>query len=450
MFLLGAGASVEAKIPASFKLSEKIRSSFRSSPVLARHADVLDFVIGGLLFERGAAGDNPFEGVDVERLFAAVLFLSNRQRSEAGPFVGSWHGRIGEFDTVKPNTRTTTRQLVQQIKQEVLEETAKAIDPRELGHSSDIDKKLAKMLENAAKGKSTPAYDTPGKAILDTIGKAVGKWQQELRRQRFGQDSRAVRVVDSALESRRERRGQGEVFQETADAMLRQLIHIVWLRTQADVGYLTRITDVARLQGRLAVATLNYDNSMELAAEGSGCPLSTGIGEWSESSQLGNPEDGVRLLKLHGSIDWAREQGEPGPDRPLPHERLRRVNPIEELERQGSEYEPAVVFGQGNKLTARGPFLELFRAFQAELAKSDRLVVVGYSFRDDHINECIRTWLNGPRAARLVVISRSERWKETPFGAELTQFASHRLDVITEPASSGLVRVSAILNGSLA
>lgn len=378
----------------------------------------------------------------MERLFAAVLFLSNRQRSEASPFVGSWHGRIDEFDIVRPNTRTTTRQLVQQIKQEVLEETAKAINPRDLGQSSDIDKKLANMLENSVKGKSTPSHDAPGKAILDTVGKAVGKWQQELRRHRFSNDSRAVRAVDTALESRRERRGQGEVFQETADAMLRQLVRIVWLQTHADIGYLTQITDVAQSQGRLAVATLNYDNSLELAAEASGCPLSTGIGEWSESSQLGNPESGVRLLKLHGSIEWAREQGEPGSDRPLPHERLRTVNPIEELERSGSEYEPAVVFGQGNKLTARGPFLELFRAFQTELAQSDRLVVVGYSFRDDHINECIRTWLNSPLAVTLVVISRSERWRETPFGAELTEFASHKLDVITEAASTGLLMLS--------
>ena len=61
----------------------------------------------------------------------------------------------------------------------------------------------------------------------------------------------------------------------------------------------------------------------------------------------------------------------------MPHSRLRRVTAATVAE---ESFRPAVSFGQRNKLTAEGPFLDLLRAFQVELAKADRLTVIGYSF----------------------------------------------------------------------
>lgn len=64
----------------------------------------------------------------------------------------------------------------------------------------------------------------------------------------------------------------------------------------------------------------------------------------------------------------------------------------------------ALVFGERNKLTAEGPFLDLLAQFRLELEPAHRLVVVGYSFRDAHINEMIRRWVNGDRNRHVVVI----------------------------------------------
>jgi hypothetical protein len=53
----------------------------------------------------------------------------------------------------------------------------------------------------------------------------------------------------------------------------------------------------------------------------------------------------------------------------------------------------------------------------AQLAVATHLVVVGYSFRDDHVNHVIRSWLADHQATTLVVIdpyfpAESTAWKE--------------------------------------
>jgi hypothetical protein len=47
-------------------------------------------------------------------------------------------------------------------------------------------------------------------------------------------------------------------------------------------------------------------NTVELAAKSSGIEIHTGIEEWSNSGSFPKCENGICLLKLHGSIDWMR------------------------------------------------------------------------------------------------------------------------------------------------
>jgi hypothetical protein len=67
----------------------------------------------------------------------------------------------------------------------------------------------------------------------------------------------------------------------------------------------------------------------------------------------------------------------------------------------------AVIFGGKNKLTAEGPFLDLLFWFRQTLQLSNELVVIGYSFRDDHVNHTILSWLRASDTNRLIVITRS-------------------------------------------
>jgi hypothetical protein len=128
------------------------------------------------------------------------------------------------------------------------------------------------------------------------------------------------------------------------------------------------------------IATLNYDNVVEQA--GGPAVLVRNI----STRRIIVPDEQptkVRLLKLHGSLDWRRVADDViAGGRPLETE----------------HYMPAVVFGAANKLRHYGPFLELLRAFVNKLGEIHHLFLIGYGFRDQHINEMLRIWATAPAA----------------------------------------------------
>jgi hypothetical protein len=70
----------------------------------------------------------------------------------------------------------------------------------------------------------------------------------------------------------------------------------------------------------------------------------------------------------------------------------------------GEYEEPAVIYGKRGKLRAQGPFLELRQHFTRALEAADSLVVIGYSFHDDHVNEAIAAWLRRSVHRRIIVV----------------------------------------------
>jgi len=114
--------------------------------------------------------------------------------------------------------------------------------------------------------------------------------------------------------------------------------------------------------------------------------------------------------------------------------------------------QPAVVFGQRGKLRTEGPFLEMLNQFAEKLQSCDELVVVGYSFRDDHINEYLRTWLNGPQQRHIVVVDpgfpqhnqrEDFRWELVAYlrGRPDPNGLPTRLTIVQENAQACLARV---------
>ena len=55
-------------------------------------------------------------------------------------------------------------------------------------------------------------------------------------------------------------------------------------------------------------------------------------------------------------------------------------------------------------LNSEGPFLELLSKAREELDRHSMLLVIGYSFRDPHINQCIARWLQRDDGSRRVTI----------------------------------------------
>lgn len=329
VFLLGAGASAEAQIPLTTEMTEVIVKQIASGH-WDQGASALHFVCGALMLYDAARGASPYEGLDVERVFAAVGLLAERDELEVSPFVSSWHPAVDLWDR---------------------------------------------------KSKQIPAF-----------------WDRDLTRAlaRGGRFSDAGKVIAGLVEKVMEGSPTGEVYRRLAEQMLDELKQML-SHTRKEIAYLQPLARLADRRGNLTVATLNYDLSVEQAAHAASVPCTTGIETWVQDGRWIWPESGVRLLKLHGSIDWAWEStNEEGY---LPRDVVRVVaDPV------GDERRPVVVFGQRGKVRAEGPFLSLLAEFETALAGAEQLVVIGYSFRDDHVNELIRRWSAEDIARTMLVV----------------------------------------------
>lgn len=342
MFLLGAGASVEAGIPAVYDMTKKMLDFFGDDNRLNRQFRILKFVVGGLLFQQGAKNINPYKGINIEDLFNAVLILGNRNDSEISPFVGSWHPMLQDLQ-LGELTVNTTRSMLRNI-----------FDPIEQSIDSSIRRgRLHKIEDSSFRSRFQKDFE---EAVRQSMGNK-SKW----------------------------------LFSQTADAMVDKLIDMVWITNQSNINYLTPLLDYAE-KNKCAIATLNYDNSVELAAQANNNRIDTGFESWSLNGEFVFRRNWIPLIKLHGSIDWSLTYENISTNKILPFQIIKKVDPSNKNDRN---YHPAVVFGGKNKLTASGPSLSLIRSFEKELGKCGILNVIGYSFHDEHVNEFIRNWLNG-------------------------------------------------------
>jgi hypothetical protein len=296
---------------------------------LSGSAQALNFVCGALVAYDSAEGKSPYAGLDVERVFAAVELLAERNKLEVTPFVATWHPAVDTWDR-----------------------------------------------------KSTPAFFD--KQLKDAI---VGQ---------FGRPKQVIEGLISSMTGP----GTGEVYKYLASEMISHLRRIV-APPYADLSYLVPLVKAANATGGLTIATLNYDLTVELACAEAGIAVDTGIEHWIESRRWDWSDEGVRLLKLHGSIDWYWEWRR-GEDDELP---LRVV--AKSSEPGSDDGEPVLAFGSRNKLKPEGPYLSLLSEFEDKLADSDHLIVVGYSFRDDHINEVIVRWTREDKERTISIIDPS-------------------------------------------
>src|ERR1044072_4095894 len=382
--LLGAGASAEAGVPTTRPMTQKLVSAIDE----ARHpesplAEALHFVCGALLAYDSADGINPFEGLDVERVFAAVELLAERQSLEVSPFVSAWHPAVDSHDSKQ---QSAPGMFDNQLKDAVL---------------------------------NSESFDSAGKLITGLV-------------------TSLTKVTPT-----------GEAYKELARAMLSELRNLIWT-TPKDASYLVPLVADLVEGTPVAIATLNYDLTIEQAAEQASVSCTTGIEQWLQDGDWHWPDSGVRLLKLHGSINWVWERQE-HQDGQLPIDAIRITDePANDWDR------PAVVFGQRGKLRAEGPFLPLLAEFERHLSQSKHLLVVGYSFRDPHVNEVIRRWTSEDLGRELTIVDPNwpnqfggdtedfrrqlahyllpPSWDETKFKA--------RLDIWDAPCSPAVARIS--------
>lgn len=403
MILLGAGTSKEAGVPPAYEMTKEIirlfndRNVLKSRPDLSKYNQVILFAVGGLLFQQGIKGENPLNGVNIEELFSAIQLLANRQNIEAASFISAWHPLV-----------------------ETLDRTSISAKSREQA-KSDIERILINLSGRSNNSNRSPF---PTSSILADFGFSSNSYQrvnvQEL--------AEAVEIISSSFV---ERPSQGEIFRRTNELMLQKLIQLVWIEDDEKVDYLEPL-----LQTKNTIVSLNYDNAIELAARKFNRSITTGIEYWSEKGQFPQDLSEILLLKLHGSIDWAFVDRPCSGQRPIPYQIIAKVSSEHFKE---SNFSPAIIFGQRNKLTAKGPFLELLRAFERELSQSKRLTTIGYSYRDEHINEYIFQWLNkNPQNQLRVINGKNFTVEHLPLPAQTIEFLKSRVETIAMYASEGI------------
>ena len=97
----------------------------------------------------------------------------------------------------------------------------------------------------------------------------------------------------------------------------------------------------------------------------------------------------IYLYKLHGSIDWKRDENKGNI--------LREVEAIPET--------PDLIFGTNYKMQYIDPYLFYAHEFRKYSLESKVILAIGYSFRDAHINGILRQSLQNNRDRKIVIVS---------------------------------------------
>lgn len=152
----------------------------------------------------------------------------------------------------------------------------------------------------------------------------------------------------------------------------------------------------------LHVFSLNYDLCMERIG-GPEFRVEAGFADrgpshhwdWErfEQSESGaNPLPQVYLYKLHGSINWKRDESK----------NLFSVEQTENVEADRMD----VIFGRDFKLEAADPYLFYAYQFRRFTLDARLVVIVGYGFADDHINKMLTQALKRGGTRQLLVVAR--------------------------------------------
>jgi SIR2-like domain len=406
LVLLGAGASVPAGVPTALGMTAKMMEICKNE----RKQDFVRTLRGitgalemgyGQTANEASEGEAAFAGPDIERVLNAASLLGDRFGLEFAPFVAAWHPIIEDLER-RILTSSEARRIVNQAAGISLPQPRQRFDTR-----------------NAQVGVGAPYI----KALVE-------------------------RAFEGLVEHLSQR-PDGALFRDLVHFLTRKLITLTWLQDPNKLDYLDPLLNAAR-DRPITVITLNYDNGIELRAARLEIKCETSIKAWSEGGAFPTASAvGVDLVKLHGSVTWwwgvRNEEAALGLKyRALSEHDNTWIKQISSnlSDEPGRAPEMGVIFGGRNKLTADGPFLELLTKFREALNRHSHLFVVGYSFRDPHVNQSIARWLHRSAGASRVTVVDKPNGVETdhPFCRRYRKVLGERLAFDPIGAEAGIAK----------
>ena len=189
---------------------------------------------------------------------------------------------VEEFDKVQPPASHADK--LQEIIFKSVTEKVFASIPSSLPSfgASDIDRKLEevvkKSIEAAVKGQSMyfSSMSGVGREVGDFVMQFVKKWAERLKGTARPSGSEFEREFRRAIDQQ-PWPGEGRIFREVADNMIQMLAKFVLVQDAARVCHLGPLKELLATQPRLTIASLNYDNCVELFCQSAGLRCDTGI-----------------------------------------------------------------------------------------------------------------------------------------------------------------------------
>lgn len=175
---------------------------------------------------------------------------------------------------------------------------------------------------------------------------------------------------------------------------------------------------LARLQKDLnfplPVFSLNYDLCVERLTDrdfrveaGFAGFSNKHVWDWERFEEASpNPLSQIMLYKLHGSINWKRDEAT---------KQLFSVEQVENIDPDRME----VIFGRDFKLEAADPYLFYAYEFRRYALLAKLVVVVGYGFGDAHINKMLTQGLRDDLNRQMLVVCKCDDGKGEARGQEI-------------------------------
>ncbi|MBH1971655.1 hypothetical protein FK216_10215 [Moraxellaceae bacterium AER2_44_116] len=289
IFLLGAGASVDAKIPHAAKMVKELEREFQGDYKKLRPLYLL--LKSAILFQRGLDDESPSTMVGVEDILNVIEELKKKHKNVLYPYIGTWSYHLTKV---------------------------------------------------------------------------------------AGNDFENIIELDRLI--------RNKLYEWVANDV----------KSYAPARYLSKIVSLAKeIAFKMRIFTLNYDLCLEKSCEELRYNLEVGFNKnnsWSDDRFIDgeNSDVDAYLYKLHGSIDWVKNE-EIG----LPERRPQAVNNAQ------------LIFGTSVKMNSLDPYLYYIYEFRKYTKNKDLrfMIIVGYSFSDDHINNIITQALKANTYLKLIVVT---------------------------------------------
>lgn len=186
----------------------------------------------------------------------------------------------------------------------------------------------------------------------------VGAWEKELTNVAGIDFAKAQRFKNEILKKLKEKWLSPPDFKQSS----------AYYKKLTEIGY----------NFPLKVFSLNYDMCVEQNVEADGKKLERGFRDdrlWDYRRYDSNRDENVDfyLYKLHGSLDWKRDE----------EERLTYVDGVQTID----PLDMQIIFGVQNKLQSYDPFNFYFYEFRQACFEAELIIVSGYGFMDKHIND---------------------------------------------------------------